>query len=431
MAIKQRPRPAAVDRRRFLRAAGVALALPCLGAFAPRPVRAAERENANRRRMVCICTPLGLHAPHLFPQKAGPDYETTPYLELFQDLRRDFSVISGLSHPDVESGHDSIFSFLTAAPHPERRAGFRNSISVDQLAAEHIGLQTRFPSLTLSAEGFSLSWTRSGALVPSDFSPAAVFARLFLEGRPEEVQAQVRRLKDGQSILDQVREQAKRMQAGLGTSDREKLDEYFTSVRELEQRLVTAEEWSKRPKPKVAVPQPSDVTNPADLIGRTRLLFELTHLSLETDSTRLITIMLLGTSLVPPIPGVNDGHHNLSHHGQDPGKLEQLKIVETEKLKLLHDLLTRLKNSREDEATLLDRTMVFFSSNLGNASSHSCRNLPVLFAGGGFRHGQHLAFDPKSPPPLSNLYVTMLQRLGIETDRFASSTGTLTGLEIA
>ncbi len=424
-----------LDRRTFLRATGVSLALPWLDALsASQATRAAVRGAASAsstpRRMVCICTPLGLHAPNLFPETAGKDFELTPYLEVLKDFRDDFTVISGLSHPEIESSHDSIFSFLTAAPHPERRAGFRNSISLDQLAAEHIGGRTRFPSLTLSAEGFSLSWTRSGALVPSDCWPSSVFARLFLEGRPDEVQAQVRRLRDGQSILDAVGDQSKRIQNGLGAGDREKLDEYFTSVRELEQRLVSAEEWSKKPKPKVDAKQPQNIANSADLVGRTRLLFDLTHLALQTDSTRLITIMLLGTSLVPPIPGVSDGHHNLSHHGQDPEKLKQLKTVELAKLAELRDLLAKLKQSKEEGDSLLDRTMVYFSSNLGNASSHSCKNLPVLLAGGGFRHGQHLAFDSKDPPPLSNLYVAMLQRLGIETEKFGSSTGTLMGMEM-
>ncbi len=415
------------SRRQFLRASGIALSLPLLDKSVQGDV---TREKNVARRMVCVCTPLGLHTPHFFPKTVGRDYEQTPYLEAFQDLRDDLTVISGLSHPEVESGHDSIYSFLTAAPHPERRAGFRNAISLDQFAAEKLGTETRFPSLVLSAEGFSLSWTRSGALVPSETSPARVFARLFLDGRPDEVQAQIRRLKDGQSILDQVGAQAQRMNASLGIGDREKLDEYFTSVRELEQRLARSEEWSRKPKPKVDAKQPQDIANPADLVGRTKLLFDLTHLALQTDSTRLITIMLLGTSLVPPIAGVNDGHHNLSHHGQDPGKLKQLQIVEQEKLKVLHELLTKLKQTKEDEEALLDRTTVFFSSNLGNASSHSCRNLPVLLAGGGFRHGQHLAFDPARNPPMSNLFVSMLQRLGIESDSFGSSTGTLTGLEL-
>lgn len=416
-------------RRTFLRGLGVAVALPLLDAMAR---RARGADNAGPpRRMVCICTPLGMHAENFFPEKTGREYELTPYLDVLKDYRDDFTVMSGLAHPEIENSHDSGYSFLTAAPHPERRAGFRNSISIDQLAAEQIGVETRFSSLVFSAEGFGLSWTRSGALVPSDVSPARVFARLFLAGRPEEVQAEMKRLADGRSVLDQVREQAKTLQQGVGAGDREKLEEYFTSVRELEQRLARAEEWAKRPKPQVEAKQPQDVANGADLVGKTRLLFDLTHLALETDSTRLVTIMLLGTSNVPPIPGVNDGHHNLSHHGQDPAKLAQLKIVELEKMKALASLLAKLKGSQEGGQSLLDRTMVYFSSNLGNASNHSCKNLPVLLAGGGFRHGQHLAFDQKSGPPLSNLYVSMLQRLGLETDRFGTSTGTLTGLELA
>ncbi|MEK6258857.1 MAG: DUF1552 domain-containing protein [Planctomycetota bacterium] len=419
-----------LPRRNFLRAAGVTMALPMLDALLPR-VRAGEKAAPPPRRMVCICSPLSVHPPFFFPEQAGRDYELTPYLEPLKELRNDFTVISGLSHPEVGSSHDSIFSFLTAAPHPEIRAGFRNTISVDQFAAEHIGGQTRFANLSLSAEGFGLSWTRSGALVPPDLYPAAVFARLFLEGRPDEVQAQARRLRDGQSILDTVREQARRMQPALGIRDREKVDEYFTSVRELEQRMVTAEEWSKKPKPKVDAKPPQNNMNSADLIGKNRLMFDLIHLALQTDSTRLITLLLLGTSLVPPIPGVSLGHHDLSHHGQDPTKIEQLKKVELEKMKTVQELLEKLKKTEEQGETLLDRTMVFFSSNLGNAGTHSTRNLPVLFAGGGFKHGQHLAFDPKNGPPLSNLYVSMLQRLGIETDKFGSSTSTLTGLETA
>lgn len=413
------------DRRTFLRAAGVSLALPWLEALAP------AAAAAPPRRMVCICTPLGLHPPYFFPAKAGTDYPLTPYLEVLHELRQDFTVLSGLSHPDVGSSHDSLFSFLTAAPHPERRAGFRNSISVDQLAAEHIGGQTRFPSLALSCEGFSLSWTRSGALVPSDSFPSSVFARLFLEGRPDEVQAQARRLRDGQSLLDTVGEQARRLQPGLGAADRDKLDEYFTSVRELEQRLARAEEWSKKPKPRVHVKPPQNIASSADLVGRARLMFDLIHLALQTDSTRLITLLLLGTSLVPPVPGVTLGHHDLSHHGQDPSKIEQLKKVEVEKLRTLADFLQKLRDTKEEGASLLDRTMVFFSSNLGNASTHSSRNLPVLLAGGGFQHGQHLAFDPVNPPPLCNLFVTMLQRLGLPVEKFGSSTGTLPGLRMA
>ncbi|HEV3028152.1 MAG TPA: DUF1552 domain-containing protein [Planctomycetota bacterium] len=413
-----------LDRRSFLRAAGVSLALPWLEA----PAFARTQARGPIRRMVVICTPLGLHGPNFFPETAGDEYALTPYLEVLSEFRKQFTVVSGLAHPEVGSSHDSMYSFLTAAPHPEVRAGFRNSISLDQFAAERIGGETRTPSLSLADEGVGLSWTRSGAPVPADSSPSRVFARFFLEGRPEDVAAQARRLRDGQSILDSVRGQAGRLTASLGAGDREKLDEYFTSVRELEQRIARSEEWAKKPKPKVNATQPQDISTPTDLIGRTRLLFDLTHLALQSDSTRLVTIMLLGTSGVPPIPGVSLGHHDLSHHGQDPVKLEQLKKVELEKMKRVRDLLAKLKESQEEDATLLDRTMVFFSSNLGNASNHSARNLPVLLAGGGFRHGKHLAFDPASPPPLSNLYLSMLHRLGIEAEKFGSSTGTLPGL---
>ncbi|WP_395735617.1 DUF1552 domain-containing protein [Prosthecobacter sp.] len=412
-----------MNRRHFLRSAGVTLSLPVLESLAG--------EVKPIRRMVSICAPLGMHAEFFFPEQSGRGYALSPYLETVKDLRDDFTVISGLSHPGVGSTHDSIFSFLTAARHPENRAGFRNSISLDQFAAEKIGGLTRFPSLSLTSEGFSLSWTRSGAMVPAESGPASVFARMFLEGRPDEVQAQARRLSDGLSILDTVREQAKRLQPKLGARDREKMDEYFTSVRELEQRMTTAEEWSKKPKPKVEAKPLQNNMNSSDLIGKTRLMFELSHLALQTDSTRLITMMLLGTSSVPPIQGVSMGHHDLSHHGQDPTKIAQLRTVETELMKVVAEFLTRLKSTQEQSGSVLDGTQVFFSSNLGNASNHSTKNMPVLLSGGGFKHGQHLAFSGDEAPPLSNLYVSMLQRLGIETDQFGTSTGTLTGLEQA
>ncbi|MFN0052308.1 MAG: DUF1552 domain-containing protein [Planctomycetales bacterium] len=414
-----------LGRRRFLRAAGVSLALPWLESLAP---RARGQEAGPPMRMVCICTPLGLHPPFFFPEQAGSDYQPTVYLEGLKDLRDDMTIISGLSHPDVGSSHDSLFSFLTAAPHPEIRAGFRNSISLDQFAAERIGGLTRFPFLSLSSEGFGLSWTRSGALVPPDLYPADTFAKLFLEGRPDEVAAQGRRLRNGRSILDSLRDQARALQPALGSRDQEKVDEYFTSVRELEQRMTTAQAWSLRPKPKVDAPPPQNNMNSADLIGKTRLMLDLIHLALQTDSTRLVTLLLLGSSLAPPIPGVSLGHHDLSHHGQDESKIAQLKTIELEKMKLLGDWLRMLKRTGEQGGSLLDHTLVFFSSNLGNASTHSSRNLPVLLAGGGLRHGRHLAFDPQKPPPLCNLYVSMLQRLGIEEPQFGSSSGTLVGL---
>ncbi len=416
-------------RRTLLRAAGVALALPLLDAIAPKCVRGEDGKSVPKR-MVCINTPLGVHPAYFFPKNTGRDYELSPYLEVFKEFRDQFTVISGLSHPDIGPSHDSNQSFLTAAPHPERRSGFKNSISLDQFAAEHLYGQTRFATLPLSCEGSGLSWTKSGAPVPTDSWPSGVFARLFLDGRPDEVQAQARRLADGQSVLDAVRNQAKKLEKSIGAGDREKLDEYFTSVRELEQRLAQAEAWSKKPKPKVDAKQPVDVRNSADLVGKSRLWFDLIHLALQTDSTRLITLQLLGTSSVPPIQGVSQGHHDLSHHGQDPLKIAQLKVLEMEKMKTLRTFFQQLRDSKEDGESLLDRTTIFFSSNLADASKHSVKNMPVLLTGGKFNHGQHLAFDENKNPPLCNLFVSMLQQMGIPADKFGSSTGTLTGLEI-
>jgi hypothetical protein len=415
------------SRRTFLRTAGISLALPALDIFA------AGTAMQPKRRMVCICAPLGLHPDNFIPKQAGRDYTPSPYLDLLGEYRNDMTVISGLSHAGQGSSfaHQASASFLTGVP-GAGRPGFRNAISLDQVAAEHLGMLTRYPSLALSGEGAGgLSWTRTGALIPADNSPSKVFARLFLEGSAEDQDAQIRKLTDGRSILDDVSAQAKTLRSGLGGEDRDKLDEYLTSVRELEQRMVNDESWAKKPKPKVDVPPPTDIKNASDLIGRTNLLFDLAHLALQTDSTRLITIMLAGSTFAPPIEGVSLGHHDLSHHGKDPGKLAQLKIVETEVMKTMAGLLAKLKQSKEEGSTLLDHTTVFLGSNLGDASSHSTKNLPVLLAGGGFKHGQHLPFDPQNPPPLCNLYVTMLQRLGIESDKFGTSTGTLTGVDFA
>ena len=419
-----------IRRRTFIRSTGISLALPWLNVFADDSPFASSAKQPPRR-VICICAPLGLHPDNFFPTQSGKDYTLSPYLDILKDYRDEFTVISGLAHAGMGSSfaHQASASFLTGAP-GAGRPGFRNTISLDQFAADHIGTRTRFPSLALSGEGSGgLSWTRTGALIAGDNSPSRVFARLFLEGNAADVQEQIRRLEDGRSILDDVGDQANSLRTDLGSEDRIKLDEYFTSVRELEQRMVMDESWAKKPKPKVNVQPPKDILNAADLIGRTRLLFDLSHLAIQSDSTRLITIMLAGSSFAPPIEDVSLGHHDLSHHGKDPGKLKQLKIVELETMKTVRDLLAKLKQSQEDGDSLLDRTSVFLGSNLGDGSSHSTKNLPVLLAGGGFQHGQHLAFDVNSPPPLCNLYVNMLQRLGIAADKFGTSSGTLTGLE--
>ena len=420
----------ALPRRKFLQGAGVALTLPLLDAFVGR-VRG-ESAPASGKKMVCICTSLGLHAPFLFPDETGAEYAPTPYLELLKDHRKDFTLFSGLSHPDQAgaNGHTSEMTWLTSARHPGL-GGFKNTVSLDQLAAEKIGLQTRFPSLVLGTGSPSLSYTRGGVMIPAQSRPSRVFAKLFLDGTPDEVERQMQKLREGQSIMDTVQDEARSFMRRAGASDREKLDEYFTSVRELEERLVVSEAWVQKPKPKTEAKPPRDIDNGSDLIGRMRLLFDLIPLALQSDSTRLITVFLQGANAVPPVAGVTIDHHNLSHHGREPEKIAQLRLVETEQFRVFSGLLDALKKKREEGAPLLDDTMVMFGSNLGNANSHDTRNLPILLAGGGFKLGQHAAFDADKNKPLCNLFVSMLQQLGVETDNFGSSTGTLTGLASA
>ena len=411
----------------------MALALPYLDAMWPARADGAEGTVGPPSRLVCICTTLGLHAPYFVPTRTGKDYALTPYLEPLKDFRSQFTVFSGLSHPEVSgsNGHDSEAVFLTAARHPGLN-GFRNSISMDQWVSEKIGYQTRFPSLALGTSDASQSYTRSGVMIPAETIPSRVFAKLFLEGNAQEVKLQLLAISDGRSIMDTVGAEAQRLKKRIGGEDRRKLDEYFTSVREMEQRLTQAEEWSRKPKPKVEAKPPEDVTDQRDLIGRMRLLFELTPLALQTDSTRLITIMVSGRNDVPPMPGVSIDHHNLSHHGQDPEKIKQLKLIEDAEMKAFASLLMSLKAKIEGAGTLLDRTSILFGSNLGNANSHETLNLPILVAGGGFKHGQHLTFDPKNNVPLSNLFVALLQGMGMETDKFGSSTkASVDGFEFA
>ncbi len=215
----------------------------------------------------------------------------------------------------------------------------------------------------------------------------------------------------------------------MGREDNRTLDQYLTSVRELEQRLVLAADWAQKPKPQVDRKQPVDITDRALLTDQLRLMYEMIFLALQTDSTRLITLHGPGGAEVVQLPGVDDGWHNLSHHGRDEGKIEMLSIIELEEFKLFAEFLAKLEGVKEGEHTLLDQTAVLLGSNLGNASSHTNTNLPIITAGGRFRHGQHLAFDPATPPPLANLLVSFLQHLQLEVGEFSTGTGTLRGLE--
>lgn len=426
-----------LSRRHFLRNTGIGLALPLLEAMMPSFSRAAKTEAP--RRMLGICNNLGLVPEKFFPaiDSVGRDYTLSPYLEELKAHREHFTIMTGVWHPDVDGGHPADNCFLTAAPHPGN-GGFRNTISLDQYAAERLGHLTRHPSLTLGvnvAQGSrSLSWTGSGVLIPCENHASEVFKRLFLRGSEKEIREQQRKLSLGQSIMDAVAGQAKSLQRDLSAHDRGRLDQYFTGVRDLENRLHMAEAWENQPKPEVKQSQPVDPESPAQYMDKVRLMYEMAALAFETDSTRFITIMLDSVnSPTLEIEGtdITDGYHSLSHHGKSPKKLAQLEAIDREHMRHLNSLFTRLNSTREEGSTLLDQSMILYGSNLGNASTHVTTNLPVLFAGGGFKHGQHLMFDKTNNYPLPNLFVSMLQRLGLEENSFATSTGTMRGLEMA
>lgn len=427
----------AISRRRFFQGTGIALSLPFLDSMIAPFARAAQSPSplaagAVPRRMFAICNNLGLLPEYFFPKGTGREYTPSPYLKLLQEHRSEFTVFSGVSHPSVDGGHPSDISFLTAAPHPAS-SSFRNTISLDQYIAERIGTFTRFPSITLAVNGGrSLSWTGAGVPIPPEQSAASVFKQLFLQGTPEEVEAQIREIDTGRSILDAVADQAKDLQRKVGASDRGRLDQYFSSVRDLETRLQASRGWESKPKPVVKASEPVDPSSPAQYMAKVKLMYDLAKLAFETDSTRAITLML--NSVATPVlqiqgETITDSYHNLSHHGKSEDKLAQLKVVDEWHMKLLAGLFSDLKSIRESDETLLDRTMILYGSNLGDANAHSTTNMPTVFAGGGFRHGQHLEFDAKRNYPLPNLFVSMIQRMGVEEGRFASSTGTMRGLE--
>jgi Protein of unknown function (DUF1552) len=422
------------SRRQFLRGVGVFLSLPMLESSIP--AFAKTSEVAKPRRMLAICNNLGLLPDYFFPKETGRGYKASPYLEKLEGHRDDFTVFSGVSHPDVDGGHPADNCFLTAAPHPSS-GGFRNTISLDQYIAERIGTLTRFPSLTLGVNvkqgERSLSWTGSGVLIPCEEKASDVFRRMFVQGSATEVESQLQKLDGGRSILDAVAGQAKDLQRGLPARDRDRLDQYFTSVRDLEERMRIAREWELKPKPKPPAEPPTDPASPRDYMEKVKLMYDIARLAFETDSTRCITLML--DSVNSPVielgeTKLTDAYHNLSHHGKSAPKMAQLKAIDESHMTLLSDLLTHLNSIQEDGEPLLDRTMILYGSNLGNASTHVTTNLPTLLAGGGFRHGQHLAFSTDRNYPLPNLFVSMLQRFGIETDKFASATGSMRGLEL-
>lgn len=422
--------PVPTSRRRFLRSAGVMLALPLLDSLLPRSVRAAE--SASPQRMLLISNNLGVLPKPFFPQTTGRDYELSPYLAPLAEFRNDFTVFSGLSHPGVVGGHSTENCFLTAARGPTK-SGFRNQISLDQFAAEKLGPVTRFPTLNLGVNidkaNRSLAWTRDGVLLPAEDKASSLFQKMFVQGDAAAVQTQLKMLEERGSILDTLLDDTKQVRERLGRDDQSRLDQYLTSVREIEQRLHSAREWELRPKPTPTQSPPTDIQDQKLFFEKFDLMLSMAQLALESDSTRIVTLMVDAFATPSFQLGDNEnsttGYHDLSHHGQAADKVRQLEEADRRQMTLMKKLLNSLAEKRAGAARLLDHTLVLFGSNMGDSNTHDNSNLPILLAGGGLKHGQHLAFSHDNNRPLCNLFVTMLQNMGLETEAFGSSTGTL------
>jgi len=412
-----------LNRRNFVRTSSAILALPWLESVA------GAAEPTPPKRMVCLNADFGFYGPSFFPKQAGRDYEASEYLQIVDAFRDDFTVFSGISHPDIGGDHHSALCFLSAAKGP-KRAGFRNQVSMDYLAAKYVGTATRFPLLAMKTVegGFSMSITPSGAPIRTHSRPSELFAAMFLAGKPKQIEAEVERLRNGQSVLDRMGDRLASLERKLGPDDRRRLSDYTDSVREMEKQLHANEEWAQRPKPVVDHPRMGDNPDPLDLVGRTRTMFELIRLALQTDSTRVCSLVIRGAEGKPTYLPVGQGHHGLTHHGQNPTKIKELKVIERAKMQEFRTFLKALKDTPDGGSNLLESTQVLLGSNLGDASGHGTKNLPVLLAGGGWKHGQHIAGDAKDNTPLCNLFVNMMQRFGMEVDQFGSSTSTITGL---
>jgi hypothetical protein len=415
-------------RRRFLRGLGAVLGLPMLESVTP--VFARNAQPQAPKRMLFISNNLGVLPQHFFPKDTGTNFTLSPYLKELAGFQTDFTVFSGLSHPAVSGGHSTENCFLTGARDPTR-SGFRNSISLDQFAAEKLGQRTRFATLNLGVNidkaNRSLSWTRDGVLLPAEDSPTALFRRMFIQGDAKTTAARLQQLRNRGSILDAVRDDIRGFQRNAGQNDKNRLDQYLTSVRELARRLAISGAWEEKPKPTTSRQEPRDIADKARFFPKIQLMLETAMLAFESDSTRIITLMVDGFATpvfeIDAEQRTRDGYHNLSHHGQSKEKLAELHKVDLQQMRHLRDLLGRLASTpTPTSGRMLDETMILYGSNLGDANVHSCTNLPILLAGGGFNHAGHMAFDTSQNKPLCNVFLTMLHQLGIEVEQFASST---------
>ena len=416
-----------LPRRTFLKAGAATLALPALDAMMPVGLRA-EAKAKQPARMVLLHRGLGTYHPYLVPEKTGKNYDAPRYLKTLEAHRGRFTLFSGVSHLGYPNSHTtSAATFTGVGPEGVARGDdIRNTVSLDQVVAEQVGNETRVRSLTLNSMGgaASLSWNRKGVPVPKDGNRASIYKRLFIDGTPAEIEREIQRLDHGHSILDDMRGQLKTLRSQLGSADRDRMELLETSIRDAEVLLKQEEAWIAKPKPKVDEPASKFSDKASNWVDSQNRWYGLIRLALQTDSTRVI-VFGIGEHNNQGVPGLEIGHHDASHHGKDPSKIEQFARYEEKDYQNFAAFLDQLTDTSEPGGTLLDHTQVLLTSNLGDASAHASNNLPTFLAGGGFKHQGHLRFDENNNYPLSNLYLRMLQKFGVETEFFGTSNGVL------
>jgi hypothetical protein len=436
-----------ISRRQMLRGLGASISLPLLDAMAALPAA------SKPKRSVFLYIPNGVNTLTWQIQKAGADYEFTAPLKPLEKHRADITPISGLHHPMVIGKHHNCDKvWLTGANVPGDGGAFRNTVSADQLMAEVQGVSTRFSSLELAIEGHSLAWSKDGIQIPAERNTQTIFNMLF--GVEKDSKETIRRrLSRRGSILDLVADDAKRVNHKLGKQDQNKLDEYLTAVRQVEERTKRADEWLNIAKPQLAPGDISKLTRKLSIAEAGeyyRLFYDLMVMALRTDSTRVITCMIGSESHASGIPeiGISQTRHGLSHHNGDPEQLRRLTQTDTFLIEQFSYLLDQLKAQKEGDTPLLDTTQVLWGSGMAYGHSHGNANLPTILAGGkalGYKHGTHVDFNlPKitkydvtnaqahygicsrpidSDARISNLLLTMLQRVDVKAERFQDSVG--------
>ena len=424
----------AIHRRTFLRGVGgAALALPCLNAMSR-----GDEEASTPMRMTCIGLNFGFVPQLFFPEQTGPDYVLSERLRPLKKHRRDFTVFSGLDHGvNAKGGHGGVHAFLSGVLSRNSAGMPEANISVDQKAAQLVGSDTRYSSLQFASgndPNNQISWGASGVSVPPVTDVNKIYNLLFRKIDPKLKDSTAARYADRKSILDLVKTDADSLKRRVGAEDREKLEQYFHSVDGVEQRIRQSVKWLDEPKPDVDYKLPTAAAR-LDFVDRVPLYYDLMSLALQTDSTRIITLALADIGANYGGFKISRGYHQLTHHGKVPEYINELSVIEQFHTEQFARFLDQLKSVHEPNGrTLLENSMVLFGSGMGNASSHSNKNLPLVLAGGGFKHGEHRSCfedkEHKQAAPAGKLFVSMLQRFGMEVDQFGTASGTLSGLEV-